>query len=332
MPPPLTVAPDVTARDAALGISPPTAKILLDTGPSKAGAHRLQKALLCPALYALTTPRRSAPSGPRLVLAAGDGAPDPVTTTHRVVVEEDCGPLVRGSIGHAALAHHYAALGSTQVGRPNVYYSPHEAIDLVADKFGAMGEKYRDLIHRVYDSYAMFYTVERHAIVAVEYAVEVHIPDPTRSGVAHLFTQRWDLVTKNDAGRYFITDHKFVAKIESKTVDRYALSLQFISMAWLGAKIFGSAFGGIVLNLVGVSGPPFSYLRRPPPAVPDAVSRFPWTLARAEGVIASLKDTDPYDAPRNYSETTCVTAYGKCPCWEVCSWGKGALTPDGRVL
>lgn len=300
---PAAVIPAAPPAPTPTGAQP----ILLDTGPSKAGAHRLQAVLTCPALYGFT--KRFTGS-----------APTPAVSSNR-------DPLVRGSMGHVALAHHYARLGCEQNGKDsNTYYPPHAAIDLIAAKFGAQGEKFRDLIHTVYDRYAGFYAVERQRIVAVEYPVEVQIPDPGRPGVTHLFTQRWDLVTQDSAGRFWITDHKFVADVSPGTLQRYALSIQFVSMRWLGAKVFGSAFGGVLVSLVGVREPP-SFLRKPPPPAPDAIARFPETLARAESLIASLAPLDVWDYPRVYSETTCMTAYGPCPAFDLCCYGKS--TPWG---
>ncbi len=282
-------------------------KILLDTGPSARGAHRIQTALTCPALYAFKHVLRHES-------AMGDR-----------------GPLIRGSIGHAALAHHYARLGCVQRGiDPETYHTPHAAIDLVSDKLAPLGNQFRKLIHDAYEAYARYYAVERHYIEGVECLVDEQVPTPAG---ALRFTQRWDLLTKDDAGRKWITDHKFVAKIESKTVLRYALSIQFTSMTWLGHKLLGKDFGGVRLNLVGVGGDHYSFQRPAVPPSPDAVRRFPATLAYAEKRIAEIEALpSPWDAPRVYSEMVCMTPYGACDATELCRWGQGHLTMDGRTL
>ena len=292
--------------DAIAAVARPT-PLLLDTGPSARGAHRLQTALTCPALFAFQH---------RLRHEASLG---------------DRGPLVRGSIGHAGLAHHYARLGCEQHGiDPETYYPVHDAIDMVATKMAPMGNQFRKLIHDAYVAYQSFYAVERHEIIGVECPVDEMVPTP--DGPLR-FTQRWDLLTKDDAGRYWITDHKFVAKIESKTVTRYALSIQFTSMVWLGHKRFGKDFGGARLNLVGVGNGAFHFHRPPLPPAPDAVRRFPETLAHAERVIAAVEALpDPWSAPHAYSEMICMTPYGPCPAMELCRWGQGHLTMDGRTL
>mgnify|MGYP000871574920 CR=1 FL=1 len=282
-------------------------KVLLNTGPSARGAHRIQLALTCAALYAFQ----------RVV-------------QHPAALG-DRGPLVRGSIGHAGLAHHYARLGCVQRGTdPDVFYTPHAAIDLVADSFAPMGNQFRKLNHDAYDAYGRFYAVERHFIEGVECLVDVQVPTP--DGPIR-FTQRWDLVTKDDAGRLWIHDHKFVAKIEAKTVMRYALSIQFTSMVWLAHHILKERFGGVKLNLIGVGSERTAFQRVTVPPAPDAVRRFPATLAAAERRIAAIEAlASPWDAERVYSEQVCMTPYGPCSAMELCRWGQGHLTADGRTL
>src|SRR5512142_2081746 len=92
----------------------PAGKILLNTGPSPRGAHRLETILTCPQLYAYLHV---------LKLDLGDRT-----------------PLVRGSLGHVSLAHHYVQLRAVQRGEdPAAFYEPHVAIDQAALTFGDMG-------------------------------------------------------------------------------------------------------------------------------------------------------------------------------------------------
>jgi hypothetical protein len=290
-------------------------KKLLNTGPSERGAHRLESALKCATLYAFT--KRTPPPGTEAATtpATGDA-------------------LIRGSIGHVALAHHYARLGCEQNGLdPEEFYSPHDAIDIVAPTFGSTGKRFAPLIHDAYNAYGSFYAVERHAVAAVESPVRIMVPKPDGSG-EHLFTQRWDLVTKDASGRLWVTDHKFVAKIEARTIERYALSIQFVGMVYTARRLLGAQFGGVKLNLVGVgNAQSFSFRRESVPPAPDAERRFPATVDYAERRIAEIEAlASPWDAPRVFSETVCMSAYGPCSCYERCRWGQGHITMDGRTL
>lgn len=301
----------------------PHARILLDTGPSKAGAHRIQSVLTCATLYALTK-KRNRSTG--LTVIPGDG------DRHE--------PLVRGTVGHVGLAHHYARMGCEQNGLdPETYYTPEEAIALVGPKHGEYGEKWARLMPAIYHRYAATYAVEQMKVRYVEFPCEVQVPvpdemrrrDPSHPA-SYLFTQRWDLVLEDKAGRYWIYDHKFVSKVEDKTFQRYGLAMQFVSMAWLAPRVFGERFAGIRLNVIGVgSGTEpdvVRFTRAAPPVAPDAVRRFPATLAHAERLIRDVEALeDPMDAPRTFSETVCYTMYGACDGFEACRYG--AITPHG---
>lgn len=287
------------------GILPRMNKKLINTGPSERGAHRLELALKCPALYAFTK------------LVKHDD-----TLTGRE-------PLVRGSMGHAGFAHHYARLWCEQNNRdPEEFYVPHEAVDLVGAEMGAT-KTLRGVVHDTLDAYLAFHAVERVKPVAVEEPVRIMVPRPDGTG-EHLFTQRWDLAVEDSASKVWVWDHKFVAKVEQKTVQRYALSIQFIGMVYCARRILGDRFGGVKLNLVGVNG---GMRRENIPAAPDAERRFPATVAFAEDRIAMIEAlSSPWDAPRVYSEQVCMGPYGACPCYDLCRFGKGHVTMDGRVL
>src|SRR5690348_7528301 len=102
-------------------------KILINTGPSERGWHRLESYLRCPQLYAWGYGR-----GGR-VEEQGAAFADRFPASN---------PLVRGSIGHAGLAHVYARLKAVQEGRdPDDYYLPTKAMELVAATFGERGAR-----------------------------------------------------------------------------------------------------------------------------------------------------------------------------------------------
>ena len=102
-----------------------TSKILLDTGPSTRGFHRLEAHFRCPRLYALGYGQAGA--GGALARKSREQFPP-------------AAPLVRGSIGHAGLAHLYIRqLHAQNGGNPDRYYKPTEAMALVADSFGDLG-------------------------------------------------------------------------------------------------------------------------------------------------------------------------------------------------
>lgn len=262
---------------------------LIDTGPSRRGWHRLERALRCMQDYA-----------------------DHVILGYR----DESDPLVRGTLGHVGMAHYYQRLFATQHGySPDAFYTPVEAVALKAQQMGAIGEKHLPKIQAAVAEYERRFAQERLEIVAVEQEVEMYFGP-------HLVTQRLDLVVKDRAGKLWTWDHKFVGAIYDKTVARYALSGQFLLMNYMGRHVFGDAFGGVRLNLIAVD--KLQFIRESPPPSPDALQRFPQCVADAEALIASCEGRDPTNYPRANSELVCMTPYGFCPCYERCRWGRSA--------
>lgn len=290
-------------------------KILLNTGPSERGWHRLESFLRCPQLFAYE----------QLVLPRGGLG--------------DRGPLVRGTIGHVGLAHHFARRQAVQQGTdPERYHKVEEAMTLVSREGGELGRFYLPISTRAVAAYIRQNVYEEFEIIAVEHAVRATVrwPDaqvaarPEREGRSYLITQRFDRVFKDKAKKYWIEDHKFVAKIQSKTVTRYTLSGQFLLMQWFGHALYGDAFGGARINLIEC---PEDQNARPKSAqfvcepAPNALARFARNVCDTEEAIERLKEEgrDPFDYPTANSEQVCMTPYGVCPAFEICRWGKAGM-------
>lgn len=271
-------------------------KILIDTGPSPRGWSRLESFLRCPQLFAWKN-------------RAGSRGLGAATRT----------PLVRGSLGHVALAHLYTAMKLQQEGKRDEvarYYTPRDAIHVAAHKWGGEALELAPLIEGAVEGYCDRWASDR--TLRIREVEEVH---ETIFG-GYRYTARFDLVVEDSAGRIWIYDHKFVSKLESKTVLRYTLSGQFLGQAHLGAKAYGARFGGIRLNFVSVE-KPHKYERASPDPAPHLLARFPEIVVDAErGIEALDKENRPFDAwPAVASEQVCVTAYGLCDGFDLCRWG-----------
>lgn len=290
-------------------------KILLNTGPSERGWHRLEAWLRCPQLFAYA------------YLIKPEGGLG------------DRGPLVRGTIGHAGLAHHFARLRAKQRGDdPNAYHTIEDAMALVAAMHGELGEFFLPIALRAVMAYITQFVYEDFEVVAVEEAVRAYVkwPDalvkvqPSRANEKFLITQRFDRVFKDKGKRVWIEDHKFVAKIQGKTVTRYILSGQFHLMQWFGRALYGDAFGGARINLLECQENPDvkpKSLQLPCEPAPNALGRFARNVCDAEEGIARLaaEGRDPWDYPAAMNEQVCLTPYGACPAFELCRWGKAGL-------
>lgn len=283
-------------------------RILLDTGPSSHSWRRLEDFLHCPQLYA-----------------------------YRHLLKLDLGnrePLVRGSIGHAGLAHHYARLRAHQRGEnPDIYYTPAEAMMRVADRLGADGKLLRLALAAV-QSYAAAHVSEAETLeilkVEEQVAATVRWPshllqaNPARAEMELRVTQRQDLVYRDRlAKKVYICDHKFVGYVEAKTLGRYIPSGQFLLMQWFGHAVYGDAFGGSVVNVVSIEDPPTMRREAIGPA-PNLLGRLPQILCDAEEAIVRLaaEGRDPWEYPAAISETACWTPYGRCAGWDLCRFGR----------
>lgn len=270
-----------------------TTKFLIDTGPSERGVHRLETAGLCPQLFSYT---------------------------YNLGLMQVTSPLVRGTLGHVGLAHYYARMAAVQRKLdPEVYFSPLDAIDEKVRRMVANNEpgwtlakEHCEEMKKIVLGYINNFSTERHEVWAVEHVVEMQFH-------GYRLTQRLDLVIKDRNGRFWAYDHKFVGKIESKTVTRYSLSPQFLEMYHQCVNLFGSAFGGLRINLVGANG---EFIRASPAPAPFALQMFPRYVQQREEEIASWTKLDLWDYPKAFGERSCMTPYGPCAGTELCLNGK----------
>lgn len=288
-------------------------RILINAGPSARGIHRISAFARCPQLFAYEQ-----------ILKIDQG---------------DRGPLVRGSIGHVGLAHHFARKRAEQQGTdPDAYYRVDEAMGMAAQSFGEMGMHYLPIAARAVAAYIaqnVFSTklvlqVEHEARAWIRWAPEYVNVRSDRADKKYLITQRFDLVYKDDAGKVWIEDHKFVARILSKTISRYTNSAQFHLMQWFGHAIHGDDFGGARLNLIECPESADAKVKTEQIMVepaPNAVRKFTRNLCDMEEQIADLEaeGRDPWDYPAAMHEQVCHTPYGKCAAFDLCRWGKAGL-------
>jgi hypothetical protein len=281
-------------------------KLLIDTGPSRRGWHRLEAHLRCPQLYAWGYGQAGS-ANPEVALASRLRFPPGP-------------PLVRGSIGHAGLAHLYARLQAVQErSDPDQFYLPTEAMRLVAhsfptDSFAKLGKEMLPIAERVVRAYAEHFSHEKWKIVAVEHEEETHFGQ-------FLYTARVDLEYEDRAGKIWFLDHKLVNRVEAKVLQRYTLSGQILGLLHLGSRKYGERFGGVQLNLLGVN--PIAFIRHIPDPAPWLLERFPEVVKLAEEAISRTDELvrQNLTVPAAPSEFTCWNSYGRCPAFELCRWG-----------
>jgi hypothetical protein len=267
----------------------------IDAGSSgEWGWHATELALRCPRLFAYTY--RFGPHGE----------------------EGDRPALLKGSLIHQGLAHHYARLESIQHGRdPEEWARTDVAIEACAEKLGRHAAKYIDTAKRVVSQYAAHWAHERLEVL--------HVEEVFKSDIGgYVFTQRFDLVVREPDGKVYIYDHKTTGRLSSAVAERYTLSGQFLGMANFGSRVWGSEFGGVKLNLIEIGdqkpGGNAAFKRQTPDPAPAAIKSFPLTVLHAREKIAELDKSGlaPADWPMTMSEQTCITAYGPCGYFDKC--------------
>ncbi len=294
-------------------------KILIDAGPSRRGWHRIESFLRCPQLYALRYRSHS---------LKRDG--------------QASMPLMRGSIGHVGLAHHFARLREAQrKGNPNLYYTPREAMEIAAPRLGPLAVSLLPVAQITVAEYLSGHADEGFKILEVERAYETvlrdmrpprhpSVADPETGGRRVEFTMRPDLIIEDQSRRKWVLDHKFVTYTRRSTSTRYTNSGQFLALRMLGQTLFGREFGGVNANVLQAA-PNCRFVRYPIDPAPGLQARFATLVLDAEERIAQLEDEDRdvLEWPATASEQTCMTAYGACPAFEICRWGEGVVEfPD----
>lgn len=125
---------------------------------------------------------------------------------HRIKKEAVMGgnrePLLKGSLVHQGLAHYYARLKNiNEELDPDLWATTDAAIDACAEELGSEALKFVDLAKRTIVAYASHYATETLA--------PMHIEEVFSGEVGGFkFTQRFDLVARNSAGKVVIVDHK----------------------------------------------------------------------------------------------------------------------------
>ena len=287
----------------------PDGRILLNSGPSPRGWHRIESILRCLQLYAY-----------HAILQLNFGVREPLT---------------KGSLGHAGLAHVYAREQAVQLKRsPDAYHTPAEALVRTARTIGPQGEEWRPLSEKAIAAYQDFYATDKFKVLEVEQVHSARIgAELGRVGhdgqPGYLFTQRFDLVVEDRNGRVWVWDHKFVGSIDKRKLLRYSLSGQFLGLERFGRATWGERFGGVKVNLVewgtDRDKPEFKFDRVAPKPAPNMLARFTQIIIDAEDRAAAVARRDPWDYPKAASEQVCVGPYGQCDAYLLCQWGPRGL-------
>jgi len=229
-------------------------------------------------------------------------------------------PLVRGSLLHIGLAHHYQRLKEVQTGGdPDEWYTPIEAIQRLAIEEEGSSDLWIDLVpvaEAMVEAYISHYGNDpTWEVVDVERELRARF-GPKKC----LYTQRADLIVQDSQKRIWIVDHKTAYRISHTTYDSHILNGQMIGYQVFGRLYWPDRFAGVIINRI-TTRPPYKMDRRPLEPAPHAVSNFVPNLIHLEESMERWKDKPIEQIPAAYSDMICVHKYGKCDAFELCRWG-----------
>lgn len=272
-------------------LNPP---VLIDPGQSTRGSHRIATAMKCIRRFGLTYDMPK----------AGNKRKDNVY-------------LVRGSLFHQALAHHYAPDDGVN------YMTPVEAVKAKARKEKGMWCEELPLILDTYHRYRAEFPTERHKVIGVEKELRVTLEDEQGGGNTglpshYLYTQRVDMITEYN-GQVWYWDHKTTgAQAKFGYWDQFRLNPQFLGYQMLGHHLHGKDFGGVMINSIQfpIKRIKFNVERRRLKPAPHSVGLYRQSVVYMERQIETLRrdKVPPQDWPAQPRSGGCDCAFEKV-CW-----------------
>lgn len=284
--------------------------LVISTGPSPRGWHRLQQAAECLQRYAW-----SYENGPR-----EDISKKP--------------PLAIGSLIHLALAQYYARMKQEQEGKnPEEYMKPVEAVRLVAQVQG--NQKHIPNVVETFLAYERCYwqDINERMIFAVEVLFDGTLLEGLGlDGLAMVrdyepsmfrLTGRVDLMFHDLGGRLWAEDHKSTGRLTKRHTEYFAMSGQLLGYEFL-ARQKHPDMAGFKINLIqhgGQTKPKFSRITLP--RRPALEEQFVHRAIDIEKAIQRMKKEyrPPDEWPKAMSELTCYHRYGPCDHIDKCRYG-----------
>jgi hypothetical protein len=273
-----------------------TVPYIIDSGPSPRGWSYYSTFLRCPMLFFW-----------KYVYA----------DAKRLGFNDTTGPLARGTLFHVGRAHLDAQQWARENGkREDAILGPIEAMRVCAERIGEWGREKIGVAESMFHAYRQRYPFESFRIVAVEELAEIHF------GSA-LYTARMDRVCREPNGRVYVHDTKTTVRLDGGTARKYTNHGQFFGHFYLGRKVYGDAFGGVIVDMIDEQG---NCVRKPMEPAPFMLRRFPtlieFAAERIDKMIATWgTDPESWAMFANPDEQTCFGKYGQCSCLELCRWG-----------
>jgi hypothetical protein len=252
-------------------------------------------------------------------------------------------PLIRGALAHVGVAHYYARFAAANGGinyawkerlsngaviprselvtDPDRFFTPTDAVEMLALREGSDWIKEIPAIQPAVQDYTQWAPgADRDLrVVGIESEVRAIIG-------GHPYTARLDIEFRDSiSGRHWIVDTKTAARMESGTLRAFALDGQILGLQCFGWARYGEAFGGVIINVVGLGNQVGSdrFDRVRVDAAPWSLAQFPQQMAEVKDRIAWLKvnKPDPLTWRKAWSSLICRHRYGECEFFDTCRMG-----------
>jgi len=299
---------------------------LLFTGPSPFGGHRYALFDLCPRRYGLEHEHYPMPYYDQngVLSSPPEVHIDPLTIHDDwAEAEGTVWELVRGTMIHTGLAHHYAIMRARQKGDDetiNRLYSPIEAMRALAryekerkPEDTDLWDSALELGQRILPSYANRYAFEKLRIEVVEEVFALNMGEAP-------YTFRLDLGVRDTLGKFWFVDHKTTTRLRKDHGVIYGLSIQFQAYAIAGQAIMADRYGGVMANMIECGEDALKFERPRMPSIPGFLMGFAERIETIYRQMKALVDAGlpPSRWPKRPGFGTC-RAYGKmCPFYDRC--------------
>lgn len=282
----------------------PRGLILIDTGPSRAGAHQMETFEICPRMFRLLQEARAE------VQVAGQL---PATFY-----------LDRGSLVHIGLAHYHAQraireqgvvrVGDDQVRSADEMYDPLEAVHVAAhasiERKATLRES--EMLVKRYIEWSEGAGPIPWQVLGIEVELGIMLTP------SELYTARVDMLVRDrTTGRILVVDHK-TAYNPADAPTMYGHSWQMLGIQEIGRERFGDKWGGVVLNCIASSREPKKLVMRAPPAVaPVLAGRWREMAIARRAELRAAQAADIADVPFRLSSCW-RPREGLCPVYKAC--------------
>lgn len=290
-------SPEITSPEGG----PNADALIIFTGPSSRGWHRLQVAAECLQKYAWNY----------------EGPGGKIDISKRP-------PLITGSLIHLVLAQHYSRMKQEQLGlNPEEYMDPVEAVRFLADAQG--NSAYVDDVLETYEVYRkQFYSdIRNMQIEAVETLFEGFITSDKKPDKKYLLTGRIDLLYRDMGGQLWCCDHKTTSRLTNKHREYFGVSGQMLAYEYLVRQRYPE-LAGFKINLIqhASAGVP-KFERVTVAARPLLEKQFADRVIDIEEAIERVQAEGRAleEWPKAMSEMTCFTRYGACDFVDKCRFG-----------